>query len=194
MALNLTPKEEAEEKELYAMLYPTEGIAIDSEGKAKNKKLQGLLDAKQEEEEEEEETSFSSPIAMGLLGAGASILRQSGWRDTPITLGEQLGYAIPAGMQAYYLTSRRMPRIRLPLRLQKLNVRKQRLKKKTGRHLLNILKQVVLAKIGFNFIQVCIIPTLKEHGQNYRLMYKEMKLLKERQKKLKKEGLRLKAC
>jgi len=37
-----------------------------------------------------------------LLGAGASILRQSGWRDTPITLGEQLGYAIPAGMQAYY--------------------------------------------------------------------------------------------
>jgi len=68
MALNLTPKEEAEEKELYAMLYPTEGIAIDSEGKAKNKKLQGLLDAKQEEEEEEEETSFSSPIAMGLLG------------------------------------------------------------------------------------------------------------------------------
>ena len=39
---------------------------------------------------------------MGLLSAGASMLRQSGWRDTPITLGEQIGHAIPHGMQAYY--------------------------------------------------------------------------------------------
>ena len=57
---------------------------------------------KKQEEEEEEERSYPSPIAMGLLGAGASMLRQSGWRDTPITLGEQIGHAIPHGIRGYY--------------------------------------------------------------------------------------------
>ena len=41
------------------------------------------------------------PWMMGLLGAGASVLRNSGWRNTPITQGEMLGYAIPAGVNAY---------------------------------------------------------------------------------------------
>jgi len=103
MALNLTPKEEAEEKELYAMLYPTEGIAIDSEGKAKNKRLQGLLDAEQKEEDEqgEEEVGFD-PMRAAALSAGASLLRNSGWRNRPMSLGESIGHAIPAGMQGYY--------------------------------------------------------------------------------------------
>ena len=103
MALNLTPKEEAEEKELYAMLYPTEGIAIDSEGNAKNKKLQGLLDAKQEEEDEqEEEEGGFDPLRAAALSAGASLLRNSGWSRNPMSLGESIGHAIPHGMQAYY--------------------------------------------------------------------------------------------
>ena len=92
------------EKELYASLYPPAGIAVNpNTGEALRPEQQGLLDQQAEAEEEpEEESSLPSPVAMGLLGAGASMLRQSGWRDTPITLGEQVGYAIPAGMQAYY--------------------------------------------------------------------------------------------
>ena len=91
------------EKELYASLYPPAGIAVNpNTGEALRPEQQGLLDQQAEEAEAEEESSLPSPVAMGLLGAGASMLRQSGWRDTPITLGEQIGYAIPAGMQAYY--------------------------------------------------------------------------------------------
>jgi len=41
------------------------------------------------------------PIMMGLLSAGASLMRNSGWRNTPITSEEQWGHAIPAGMNAY---------------------------------------------------------------------------------------------
>ena len=54
-----------EENLLAAMQYPTDGVAIDASGRAKNPKQQSLLDRQDEEGEEEEETSFSSPIAMG---------------------------------------------------------------------------------------------------------------------------------
>ena len=77
----------------------------ETEGPIKGYKYPLSDKAKEEikkQEEEEEEENYPSPIAMGLLGAGASMLRQSGWRDTPITLGEQIGHAIPHGMQAYY--------------------------------------------------------------------------------------------
>ena len=53
MALNLTPEDEAEERELYASLYPTEGIAIDASGRAKNPKQQTLLDQQEEDDEED---------------------------------------------------------------------------------------------------------------------------------------------
>jgi len=108
MALNLTPEEEAEERELYASLYPKKsmpsaGIGYNPDtGEATRPEQQGLLDQSREESEEEDEDSYPSPLAMGLLAAGASMMRQSGWRDTPITTEEQLGYAIPAGMQGYY--------------------------------------------------------------------------------------------
>ena len=62
----------------------------ETEGPIKGYKYPLSDKAKEEikkQEEEEEEENYPSPIAMGLLGAGASMLRQSGWRDTPITLG-----------------------------------------------------------------------------------------------------------
>ena len=103
-----TPRAESDnynlekEKELYASLYPHAGVPVNPEtGEAIRPEQQGLLD-QQVAEEEEEESSYPSPIAMGLLGAGASMLRQSGWRDTPITLGEQIGHAIPHGIRGYY--------------------------------------------------------------------------------------------
>ena len=103
-----TPRAESDnynlekEKELYASLYPHAGVPVNPEtGEAIRPEQQGLLD-QQVAEEEEEERSYPSPIAMGLLGAGASMLRQSGWRDTPITLGEQIGHAIPHGIRGYY--------------------------------------------------------------------------------------------
>ena len=77
----------------------------ETEGPIKGYKYPLSDKAKEEikkQEEEEEEENYPSPLAMGLLSAGASMLRQSGWRDTPITLGEQIGHAIPHGMQAYY--------------------------------------------------------------------------------------------
>ena len=57
---------------------------------------------KQEEEEKGFLSEGMSPLTMGLLQAGASMMRQSGWRRTPITTSEQIGYAIPAGIQGYY--------------------------------------------------------------------------------------------
>ena len=54
------------------------------------------------EEASSEGSGFLSPAMMGLLSAGASIMRNSGWRNTPITAEEQFGYAIPAGVNAYY--------------------------------------------------------------------------------------------
>ena len=57
---------------------------------------------KKEEEEKGFLSEGMSPLTMGLLQAGASMMRQSGWRRTPITTSEQIGYAIPAGIQAYY--------------------------------------------------------------------------------------------
>jgi hypothetical protein len=102
---------------LAAMQYPPEGIPIDASGRAKNPKQQTLLDQLEEEEEEEEgkeegkgedEREWYEPLdqfpayGAGLLAAGASMMRQSGWRDTPITQNEMIGHAIPAGMEAYY--------------------------------------------------------------------------------------------
>ena len=62
---------------------------------------------KQEEEENKksllaQEEEGPSPLAMGLLQLGASMMRDEGWRDRPITLGESLGKAIPYGIQGYY--------------------------------------------------------------------------------------------
>ena len=54
------------------------------------------------EEEEGEGEDNPSPIAMGLLQLGASMMRDEGWRDRPITLGESLGKAIPRGIAGYY--------------------------------------------------------------------------------------------
>ena len=59
-------------------------------------------DIKKKEEEEEVEENYPSPIAMGLLQLGASMMRDEGWRDRPITLGESLGKAIPRGIAGYY--------------------------------------------------------------------------------------------
>ncbi|SVB87315.1 uncharacterized protein METZ01_LOCUS240169, partial [marine metagenome] len=88
------------EEDLLAQYIPPEGISIDSSGKARDPKQQSLLDMQREEEEEEE--NYPSPIAMGLLQLGASMMRDEGWRDRPITLGESLGKAIPRGIAGYY--------------------------------------------------------------------------------------------
>ena len=56
---------------------------------------------KEKEENEENEVGFD-PLQAAALSAGASLLRNSGWRNTPMSLGEGIGHAIPAGMQAYY--------------------------------------------------------------------------------------------
>ena len=53
-------------------------------------------------EEENEEYEGLSPLAMGLLQAGASMMRNSGWRNTPMTTSEAIGHAIPAGIGGYY--------------------------------------------------------------------------------------------
>ena len=63
------------------------------------KSEEGLLALKKQQEEEE--VGFD-PLRAAGLAAGASLLRNSGWRRTPMTLGEQIGHAIPAGMEAYY--------------------------------------------------------------------------------------------
>jgi hypothetical protein len=54
-----------------------------------------------EEQGKDGNSGFTDPRAMGLLGLGASLMQQSGWRHRPISTAEQWGYAIPAGMQAY---------------------------------------------------------------------------------------------
>lgn len=59
-------------------------------------------EAKAQIKEEEEEEEGPSPLAMGLLQLGASMMRDEGWRDRPITLGESLGKAIPHGIAGYY--------------------------------------------------------------------------------------------
>jgi hypothetical protein len=63
------------------------------------KSEEGLLALKKQQEEEE--VGFD-PLRAAALSAGASLLRNSGWRRNPMTLGEQIGHAIPAGMEAYY--------------------------------------------------------------------------------------------
>jgi len=63
------------------------------------KSEEGLLALKKQQEEEA--VGFD-PLRAAGLAAGASLLRNSGWRRTPMTLGEQIGHAIPAGMEAYY--------------------------------------------------------------------------------------------
>jgi len=66
------------------------------------------LDKDKREEEENKKSLLAqeeegpSPLAMGLLQLGASMMRDEGWRDRPITLGESLGKAIPYGIQGYY--------------------------------------------------------------------------------------------
>jgi len=75
------------------------GVPVDEYGDAKTEAGRSLL-AQEEEEEEEEEGP--SPLAMGLLQLGASMMRDEGWRDRPITLGESLGKAIPRGIAGYY--------------------------------------------------------------------------------------------
>jgi hypothetical protein len=74
------------------------GIPVDPiTGQPKSE--EGLLALKKQEEEEA--VGFD-PLRAAALSAGASLLRNSGWRRNPMTLGEQIGHAIPAGMQAYY--------------------------------------------------------------------------------------------
>ena len=48
-------------------------------------------EAKAQIKEEEEGENYPSPLAMGLLQLGASMMRDEGWRDRPITLGVSLG-------------------------------------------------------------------------------------------------------
>ena len=55
-----------------------------------------------EEEEEEQEESGFDPMRMAALQAGASLLRHSGPRYTPMSFGQAVGHAIPAGIQGYY--------------------------------------------------------------------------------------------
>jgi hypothetical protein len=52
-------------------------------------------------QKEEEEVGFD-PMRAAALSAGASLLRNSGWSRNPMSLGESIGHAIPAGMQGYY--------------------------------------------------------------------------------------------
>ena len=55
-----------------------------------------------EEREEEKEESGFDPMRMAALQAGASLLRHSGPRYTPMSFGQAIGHAIPAGIQGYY--------------------------------------------------------------------------------------------
>ena len=57
---------------------------------------------REEEKEEEEEESGFSPMRMAALRAAASLLQNSGWRYQPMTTGELIGHAIPAGIKGYY--------------------------------------------------------------------------------------------
>lgn len=80
-------------------MHDYEGIPITNRThKAKDPEQQGLLDSQNESEEYE----GMSPLAMGLLQAGASMMRSGGWRNTPMTTGEAIGHAIPAGIGGYY--------------------------------------------------------------------------------------------
>jgi len=74
----------------------------DSEGPVRGYKYPLSDDARTQIEEEEEDEEGPSPLAMGLLQLGASMMRDEGWRDRPITLGESLGKAIPRGIAGYY--------------------------------------------------------------------------------------------
>ena len=87
------------EDNLLAQYIPPEGVSIDSSGNATDPAQQKILDRQREKEEEEKGTS---PLAMGLLQLGASMMRDEGWKDRPITLGESLGKAIPRGISGYY--------------------------------------------------------------------------------------------
>ena len=114
----VTPREEGDvydpekERELYASLYtkkmPIAGIGYNPDTmEANNPEEQGLLDQSRAEEGEDEREWYEPldqfpAYGAGLLAAGASMMRQSGWRDVPITQDEMIGHAIPAGMEAYY--------------------------------------------------------------------------------------------
>ena len=69
---------------------------------------QGLLEQSREAEEAEAEQQQArsaggmSPGLASVLGATGSMLRTSGWQSQPLSYAQRLGYAIPAGMQAYY--------------------------------------------------------------------------------------------
>jgi hypothetical protein len=86
------------EQDLVAMHeIPPEGIPYNTHTrKAKNPKQQSLL------EDHSEKYEGVSPLAMGLLQAGASMMRNSGWRNKPMTTSEMIGHAIPAGIGGYY--------------------------------------------------------------------------------------------
>jgi len=76
---------------------PPEGVPFNTRTrKAKDPDEQGLL------EDHSEEYEGLSPLAMGLLQAGASMMRSGGWRNRPMTTSEAIGYAIPAGIGGYY--------------------------------------------------------------------------------------------
>ena len=76
------------------------GIPVDPiTGEPKDER--GLLALQKQEEEEQEESGFD-PMRMAALQAGASLLRHSGPRYTPMSFGQAIGHAIPAGIQGYY--------------------------------------------------------------------------------------------
>ena len=76
------------------------GIPVDPiTGEPKDER--GLLALQKQEEEEQEESGFD-PMSMAALQAGASLLRHSGPRYTPMSFGQAIGHAIPAGIQGYY--------------------------------------------------------------------------------------------
>lgn len=54
---------------------------------------------------EQSEATGLDPRMAGLLGGVASMLRTSGWQSQPLSYGQRLGYALPAGMDAYYQQS-----------------------------------------------------------------------------------------
>ena len=78
----------------------------DSEGPVRGYRYplsdEARVQIKEEEEKEKEEENYPSPLAMGLLQLGASMMRDEGWKDRPITLGESIGKAIPRGIAGYY--------------------------------------------------------------------------------------------
>ena len=96
MANSLLALNSAEENPAMGYKYP-----LSDEAKAE-------LEEQKKAEEGEDEREWYEPLdqfpayGAGLLAAGASMMRQSGWRDTPITRDEMIGHAIPAGMEGYY--------------------------------------------------------------------------------------------